>query len=38
MMKPALVFVLGAYLPVVMLVTFIPELSLTLPQWVLGLN
>jgi len=38
MMKPALVFVLGAYLPVVLLVTFIPELSLTLPRWVLGLN
>lgn len=38
MMKPALVFVLGAYLPVVLLVTFIPELSMALPRWVLGLN
>lgn len=38
MMKPALVFVLGAYLPVVLLVTFIPELSLALPRWILGLN
>lgn len=38
MMKPALVFVLGAYLPVVLLVTFIPELSMMLPRWVLGLN
>lgn len=38
MMKPALIFVLGAYLPVVLLVTFIPELSLMLPRWVLGLS
>lgn len=35
MMKPALFFVFGAYMPVVLLVTFIPELSLSLPNWLL---
>ncbi|HET7409235.1 MAG TPA: TRAP transporter large permease [Paracoccaceae bacterium] len=36
MLKPTLVFVLFAYLPVVLLTTFIPELSLWLPRFVLG--
>jgi TRAP-type C4-dicarboxylate transport system permease large subunit len=38
MLKPTLVFVLFAYLPVVLLTTFIPALSLTLPRLVLGLG
>jgi len=38
MLKPAMIFVLFAYLPVVLLTTFIPALSLTLPRLVLGLN
>jgi C4-dicarboxylate transporter DctM subunit len=38
MLKPTLVFVLFAYLPVVLLTTFIPTLSLTLPRLVLGIG
>ncbi|MBU2888151.1 TRAP transporter large permease [Celeribacter halophilus] len=38
MLKPALVFVFFAYLPVVLLTTFIPALSMWLPSLVLGLN
>ena len=38
MLKPTLVFVLFAYLPVVLLTTFIPALSLTLPGLVLGIG
>lgn len=37
MLKPTLVFVFLAYMPVVLLTTFIPSLSLALPRWVLGL-
>jgi TRAP-type C4-dicarboxylate transport system permease large subunit len=37
MLKPTLVFVFLAYLPVVLLTTFIPELSLALPRLVLGI-
>ena len=36
MLKPTMVFLLLAYLPVVLLTTFIPALSLTLPQLLLG--
>nr|WP_298250353.1 TRAP transporter large permease [uncultured Halomonas sp.] len=36
MLRPTLILLLGAYLPVVLLTTFIPALSLTLPAWVLG--
>jgi len=38
MLKPALVFVVFAYLPVVLLTTFVPALSMWLPGLVLGLN
>jgi C4-dicarboxylate transporter DctM subunit len=38
MLKPAMVFVLFAYLPVVLLTTFVPALSVWLPRLVLGLN
>ena len=38
MLKPTLVFVVFGYLPVVLLTTFIPALSLTLPRLVLGIN
>ena len=38
MLKPTLVFVLLGYLPVVLLTTFIPALSMTLPRLVLGIN
>jgi tripartite ATP-independent transporter DctM subunit len=38
MLRPALVFVLFAYLPVVLLTTFVPALSMWLPNLVLGLN
>lgn len=37
MLKPTLVFVFLAYMPVVLLTTFIPGLSMTLPRLVLGL-
>lgn len=37
MLKPTLVFVFFAYLPVVMITTFVPAVSMTLPRWVLGL-
>ena len=37
MLKPTMVFVLFAYMPVVLLTTFIPLLSMTLPRLVLGL-
>jgi TRAP-type C4-dicarboxylate transport system permease large subunit len=36
MLKPTMVFLLFAYLPVVLLTTFIPALSLTLPKLLLG--
>ncbi len=36
MLKPTLVFLLLAYLPVVLLITFVPALSLTLPRLILG--
>ena len=36
MLNPTLVFVFMAYLPVVLLTTFLPALSLTLPRLVLG--
>jgi C4-dicarboxylate transporter DctM subunit len=38
MLKPTMVFVLFAYFPVVLLTTFIPALSLTLPRLVLGVG
>lgn len=38
MLKPTLVFVFLAYLPVVLLTTFIPAISLTLPRLVLGID
>ncbi|WP_376870615.1 TRAP transporter large permease [Albirhodobacter sp. R86504] len=38
MLKPALIFVFFAYLPVVMLTTFVPALSMWLPSLILGLN
>lgn len=38
MLFPALVFVLFGYLPVVLLTTFIPELSMTLPRLILGVE
>jgi tripartite ATP-independent transporter DctM subunit len=37
MLKPALIFVLFAYLPVVLLTTFVPALSMWLPTLILGL-
>ncbi len=37
MLKPTLVFVIFAYLPVVLLTTFFPSLSLALPRFVLSL-
>ncbi|MDG1430131.1 MAG: TRAP transporter large permease [Paracoccaceae bacterium] len=37
MLKPSLVFVFFAYLPVVLLTTFIPSLSMWLPTLILGL-
>ena len=37
MLKPTLVFVFLAYMPVVLLTTFIPALSMALPRWLLGL-
>jgi len=36
MLKPTMVFLLFAYLPVVLLTTFIPTLSLALPQFLLS--
>jgi len=36
MLRPTMVFLLFAYLPVVLLTTFIPALSLTLPQFLMG--
>lgn len=36
MLKPTLVFLLLGYLPVVLLTTFVPALSLTLPHLILG--
>lgn len=38
MLKPALIFVFFAYLPVVLLTTFVPALSMWLPTLILGLN
>ena len=38
MLKPSLVFVVFGYLPVLLLTTFIPELSLWLPRLVLGIE
>lgn len=38
MLKPSLIFVVFGYLPVLMLTTFIPDLSLWLPRLVLGIN
>lgn len=38
MLKPALIFVFFAYLPVVLLTTFVPSLSMWLPTLILGLN
>ncbi|MBW3096263.1 TRAP transporter large permease [Pseudohoeflea coraliihabitans] len=38
MLKPTLILVLFAYLPVLLLTTFIPDLSLWLPRLVLGIN
>lgn len=37
MLKPSLVFVFLAYMPVVLLTTFVPSLSMALPRLVLGL-
>ncbi|WOD08629.1 TRAP transporter large permease [Marinomonas sp. GJ51-6] len=37
-LKPTLVFVLFAYLPVVLLTTFLPDLSMALPRLILGLE
>jgi TRAP-type C4-dicarboxylate transport system permease large subunit len=37
MLTPTLVFVFFAYMPVVLLTTFIPSLSMVLPRLVLGL-
>jgi tripartite ATP-independent transporter DctM subunit len=37
MLKPTLIFVFFAYLPVVLLTTFLPVLSMTLPRLILGL-
>jgi TRAP-type C4-dicarboxylate transport system permease large subunit len=37
MLKPTLIFVFFAYLPVVLLTTFLPALSMTLPRLILGL-
>jgi len=36
MLKPTMVFILFAYLPVVLLTTFLPSLSLALPRFFLG--
>lgn len=38
MIKPTLAFVFFAYLPVVLLTTFIPDLSLWLPRLILGIE
>lgn len=38
MLKPSLIFVVFGYLPVLMLTTFIPSISLWLPKLVLGIN
>jgi len=38
MLKPSLVFVVCGYLPVLLLTTFLPELSLWLPRLVLGIE
>lgn len=38
MLKPTLAFVFFAYLPVVLLTTFIPQLSLWLPRLILGIE
>lgn len=38
MLKPTLAFVIFAYLPVVLLTTFIPQLSLWLPRLILGIE
>lgn len=38
MLRPTLVFVFLGYLPVVLLTTFIPELSMTLPRLLLGIE
>lgn len=38
MLKPTLAFVLLAYLPVVLLTTFFPQLSLWLPRLILGIE
>jgi len=36
MMKPAMIFILFAWLPTLLAVTYIPELALWLPRLVLG--
>ncbi|MCG8693644.1 MAG: TRAP transporter large permease [Minwuiales bacterium] len=38
MLKPSMAFVLGAYLPVLLLTSYVPELSLWLPRLVLGIE
>jgi len=38
MLKPASIFVVFGYLPVLMMTTFVPSLSLWLPRLVLGIN
>lgn len=38
MLKPTLAFVFFAYLPVVLLTTFVPQLSLWLPRLILGID
>ena len=38
MLKPSMVFVLGGYLPVLLLTSYLPELSLWLPRLVLGIE
>ena len=38
MLKPSMFFVLGAYLPVLLLTSYLPELSLWLPRLVLGIE
>ena len=38
MLRPTLVFIFFAYLPVVLATTFIPALSLTLPRLILGIK
>ena len=37
MIRPTLVFILGAYLPTVLATSFVPALSMTLPRLILGL-